>query len=116
MTAKGRIICNQKLNDYIKEIGELVGIDSLIEIVREIGTLKKAETFKKYELLSIYTGRKTFTSLSLEKGIPLQDVMSMTTHTSFKAVKRYINVTKERKKAVMAEAWGAVPKSNLKAV
>jgi hypothetical protein len=108
VTAKGKIISNQKLNDYIKEIGELAGIDTPIEVVREYGTKKKAETFKKFELLSIHTGRKTFTTLSLEKGIPLQDVMSLSTHSSFKAVKRYINVTKERKKTVMASAYGEV--------
>ena len=83
----------------------------LIEIVREIGPVKKTETLRKYELVSIHTGRK-----HLKKGIPLKDVMSMTTHTSFKAVKRYINVTKERKKPLMTEGWGAAQKSNLKAV
>lgn len=104
----GTIISNQKLNDYIKEVGEKAKIDSPVEIVREYGTKKKAESFKKYELLSIHTGRKTFTTLSLEKGIPLQDVMSLTTHSTFKAVKRYINVTRERKRTVMAQAYGEV--------
>ncbi len=115
VTAKGKIISNQKLNDYIKEIGQLAGIDTPVEVAREYGTKKKIETYKKYELLSIHTGRKTFTTLSLEKGIPLQDVMSLTTHSSFKAVKRYINVTEERQKAVMANAWGELP-NPLKAV
>ena len=68
VTAKGTILSNQKLNDYIKEVCELAGIDSPIEQVREIGTKKVTETFKKYELLSIHTGRKTFTTLSLGKG------------------------------------------------
>ncbi|MBX3256458.1 MAG: hypothetical protein KF862_20140 [Chitinophagaceae bacterium] len=72
--------------------------------------------FKKYDLLSIHVGRKTFTTLSLEKGIPIQDVMALTTHSSFKAVKRYISVTKERKKTVMAEASGKVKDNNLKVV
>lgn len=116
-SAKGLIMSSQKLNQFLKEIGELAGIDTAIEVVREYGTEKRSETFKKYELLSIHVGRKTFTSLSLEKGIPLQDVMSLTTHTSFKAVKRYINVTKEQKKAQVAKAWGAVKDDNkLKAV
>lgn len=108
VTSKGQIISNQKLNDYIKEIGKLAGIDSNIEIVRERGIKKVSESFKKYELLSIHTGRKTFTTLSLAKGMAIQDVMSLTTHSSFAVVKRYIDVTKERKKTVMAEAWGSV--------
>lgn len=108
VTATGRIISNQKLNDNIKIIGKLAGIDTLIEIIREHGTQKKSETFKKYELLSIHSGRKSFITLCLEKGIALQDVMSLSTHSSFKSVKRYINVTKERKKTVMADAYGSV--------
>lgn len=113
----GSIMSDQKLNQFIKEIGQLAEIDTPVEVVREYGTEKKAEMFKKHELLSIHVGRKTYTSLSLEKGIPLQDVMSLTTHTSFKAVKRYINVTKDQKKAAVAKAWGAVKDENkLKAV
>jgi integrase len=108
VNAKGSIISDQKLNDYIKEVGKLAGIDEPIEKIRERGTKKISVTKKKCEWLSIHTGRKTFTTLSLEKGIPLQDVMSLTTHSTFAAVKRYINVTKERKKTVMAEAWGSV--------
>ena len=67
--------------------------------------------FKKWELLSIHVGRKTFTSLSLVRGIPIHEVMKITTHSSFKAVQRYIDVTKSQKKAVMAKAYGEVPKA-----
>jgi integrase len=108
VNSKGQIISDQKLNDYIKEVGELAGIDEPIEKIRERGTKKISVTKKKCEWLSIHSGRKTFITLSLEKGIALQDVMSLSTHSSFAAVKRYINVTKERKKTVMAEAWGSV--------
>jgi integrase len=108
VTAKGKILSNQKLNDYIKEIGKLAGINTSVEIVREAGTKKIANEYDKWELLSIHTGRKTFTTLSLAKGMAIQEVMALTTHSSFAAVKRYIDVTKERKKTVMAQAWGPV--------
>lgn len=113
---KQALISNQKLNKHIKDIGEMAGIDTPIEIVRTYGIKDKSETFKKFELLSIHVGRKTFTTLSLAKGMALQEVMGITTHSSYKAVKRYIDVTKERKKAVMAEAWGKVNDNNLKAI
>lgn len=114
---KQELISDQKLNNHIKKIGQLAGIDSEIEIVRPYGLEDiSLGVYKKYELLSIHCGRKTFTTLSLEKGVPIQDVMALTTHSSFKAVKRYINVTKQRKKTVMAEAWGSVNDNNLKAV
>ncbi|HMK18127.1 MAG TPA: tyrosine-type recombinase/integrase [Chitinophagaceae bacterium] len=108
-TKKQELISCQKLNPHIKKIGKLAGIDTEIEKVRQYGKKKiSLGIFKKHELLSIHVGRKTFTTLSLAKGMPIQDVMSITTHSSFAAVKRYIDVTKERKKSVMAEAWGSV--------
>lgn len=108
-----KLITDQKRNEFIKEVGQLAGIDTEIEILRPYGLENVSlGIFKKYDLLSIHVGRKTFTTLSLEKGIPIQDVIALTTHSTFKAVKRYINVTRERKKAVMAEAWGQVQDEN----
>lgn len=110
------VISNQKTNDYLKELCQLAGIDTPIEIVREYGVKKKITLHKKYELVSIHTGRKTFTTLSLEKGIAPQEVMAITGHTTYKAFKRYVDVTSKRKQTVMAQAWGTVKDKNLKAV
>ena len=105
------IISNQKTNDYIKEIGKMAGIDTPIEKVRTRGVKKITKVFKKYELLSIHIGRKSFITLSLEKGIAIQEVMSLSGHTTFKAFKRYVDVSDSRKKTVMANAWGEVPET-----
>ncbi len=109
------IISNQKTNDYIKEIGALAGIDTPIEIVRQYGVKKKSTVYKKYELLSIHVGRKSFITLSLEKGIAIQEVMSLSGHTTFKAFRRYVDVNDNRKKTVMRDAWGKIKDNNLKA-
>lgn len=109
------IISSQKLNDYLKEIGELAGIDTAIEKVREYGAKIKSETFKKFELMSIHMARRTFATLSLEKGIAAQDVMAITGHTSYVSFKRYVNVSNDRKQAVMVKAWGAT-KNKLKVI
>lgn len=102
------VISNQKTNDYIKEIGELAGIDTPIEKVRMFGVKKVSETYPKYELLSIHVGRKSFITLSLEKGIQIQEVMALSGHTTYKAFRRYVDVNDSRKKTVMAKAWGSV--------
>ncbi len=108
-TSKRNLISNQKLNTHIKTIGKNAGIDTDIEMVRNYGLESiSLGVFPKYEWLSIHCGRKTFTTLSLARGMALQEVMAITTHSSFKAVKRYIDVTKDRKKTVMANAWGAL--------
>lgn len=110
------IISGQKTNEYLKELGALAGIDTPVEKVREYGVKREAVLYKKYELMSIHMGRRTFTTLSLEKGMAPQEVMSITGHTTYKAFKRYVDVTNERKKTVMAKAWGEVEDNKLKAV
>jgi integrase len=110
------IISNQKTNDYLKELCELAEINTPVEIVREYGIKKETNIYKKFELISIHTGRKTFTTLSLEKGIAAQEVMAITGHTTYKSFKRYVDITSKRKQTVMAKAWGTVNDNNLKAV
>lgn len=42
--------------------------------------------------------------------------MSLSGHTAFKALKRYVDVNDKRKKIVMANAWGKLEEDNLKVV
>jgi len=100
------IISNQKLNDYVKELCQLAGIIEPIEIVRFRGTKREAITYPKYELIGVHTGRKTFATLSLEKGMSAEEVMTITGHKDYKSFKRYVKITEQRKKTVMMKAWG----------
>ncbi|OLY91800.1 Site-specific recombinase XerD [Cnuella takakiae] len=110
------IISGQKTNLYLKELCQLAGIDTPIERVREYGVKKVSEVLKKHDLVTIHSGRRTFATLSLEKGMASQEVMAITGHTTYKSFKRYVDVAGERKKAVMAKAWGAAPAAPLEAV
>lgn len=100
------IISSQKFNEYIKALCRYAGINEEIEIVRYRGAKRDAVVYPKYELISAHTGRKTFATLSLEKGLNAEEVMAITGHRSYASFKRYVNVTKERKKAAMWKAWG----------
>ncbi len=102
-------ISSQKLNEYIKELCELAGISESIEIVRFRGTKRETTIYPKYKLIHIHTGRKTFVTLSLERGMSAEQVMAITGHTDYKSFKRYVNVSKRLTKTVMIKAWGAVP-------
>lgn len=125
------VISNQKMNAYLKGwtekdrngkpiehqgICQLAGIDEEIEIVRFRGTKRETATFPKYKLIGVHTGRKTFATLSLEKGMSAEEVMTITGHRDYKSFKRYVKVTETRKKVVMRNAWGEIKKSNLKVV
>jgi integrase len=100
------IISNQKLNAYIKELCEKAGINEPIEIVRFRGATREAIVYPKYELIGVHTGRKTFATLSLERGMSAEEVMTITGHRDYQSFKRYVKVTEQRKKVVMLKAWG----------
>lgn len=110
------VISNDKTNVYLKELAKLVGIDEPVNRVRRYGKEIKKTFTPKHELVSIHMGRRTFVTLSLEKGMQAHEVMAITRHVSYASFKRYVNVTTGRTQAVMAKAWGAVPNENLKAV
>jgi len=110
------VISNQKMNDYVKELCKLAEFNEQIEIVRYRGTKRESHTYPKYELISVHTGRKTFATLSLEKGMSVELVMSTTGHLDYKSFKRYVKVTEERKKVVMGKAWKMTKVSKLKVV
>lgn len=122
------MISNQKLNAYLKgwdefnEDGttrihhpglcEIAGIDEPIEIVRFRGAKREAKVQPKYKLIGVHTGRKTFATLSLEKGMSAEETMAITGHRDYKSFKRYVKVTEQRKKVVMSKAWGAAKPLN----
>jgi integrase len=110
------MISNQKLNDYIKELCQFADINEAVEIVRFRGATREAIVYPKYELISVHTGRKTFATLSLEKGMSAEEVMTITGHRDYKSFKRYVKITEQRKKVVMRSAWGEIISPALKAV
>jgi len=103
------VASNQYLNRELKDLCKMAGINQPVEIVRFHGAKRISTTYPKYELIHFHTGRKTFASLSLEKGIAAQDVMAIGGWTDYKSFARYVNVTEKRKKVVMLKAWGEVP-------
>ena len=104
------LISSQKLNLYLKELCKKAEIGEPIEIVRFRGNERETTVLPKYELIHLHTGRKTFCTLSLEKGMSAEQVMSISGHTDYKSFKRYVDVTEKLKKDAMGRAWGIVPK------
>ena len=111
---------NQKLNDYLKGwvkkdkngnavkymgLCEMARINEPIEIVRFRGSKRETKIYPKYELIGVHTGRKTFVTLSLEKGMSAEEVMSISGHKDYKSFKRYVNITEQRKTVAMQKAW-----------
>lgn len=90
-----RPITNQKLNDYLKELGERAGITEPVEVIRYRGGTRESHTVPKWHRLGCHTGRRTFVTLSLERGLRPELVMKITGHRDWKSFKRYVNITEQ---------------------
>ncbi len=97
------VISNQKMNDYLKEIGEMVGIDTPIRIVYYAGSERVENVYPKYELLSTHCARRTFVVNALRLGIPAEVIMKWTGHSDFKAMKPYVKIVDKLKESEMSK-------------
>ncbi|WP_324675052.1 site-specific integrase [Hymenobacter sp. GOD-10R] len=100
-----RLITNQKLNFYLKQLGQLAGIDSPLEVVRYKGGERLNSTVPKWEKLGCHTGRRTFVTLSLERGLRPELVMKITGHRDWKSFKRYVNITEQAVEREFAKVY-----------
>lgn len=97
------VITNQKINDYLKELAELAGIDEPIRETYYKGNERIDEVTPKYALLGTHAGRRTFICYALAMNIPPQVVMKWTGHSDYKAMKPYIDIADETKANAMSK-------------
>ena len=97
------VITNQKMNDYLKELAELAGIDELVRQTYYRGNERIDEVTPKYALLGTHAGRRTFICNALALGIPPQVVMKWTGHSDYKAMKPYIDIADDIKANAMSK-------------
>lgn len=95
------VISNQKMNDYLKELGELCGINKPVTITYYKGNQRIDEVYPKYALLGTHCGRRTFICNALMLGVPAQVVMKWTGHSDYKTMRPYIDVADTTKAEAM---------------
>ena len=103
--SKGRVlpvISNQKMNDYLKEVAKICGLNTPITTTSYKGTRRIETTTPKYELITTHAGRRTFISNAIMLGIPPEIVMKWSGHSDYKAMKPYIEIANEAKKQAMS--------------
>ena len=96
-------ISNQKSNQYLKEVGRLVGIDTPVRVVYYVGAERREEVHAKYDLLSTHCARRTFVVTALQLGIPAEVIMQWTGHSDYDAMRPYIKIVDDLKARNMAK-------------
>ena len=97
------VITNQKMNDYLKELAEMAGIDEPVRQTYYKGNERIDDVAPKYALLGTHAGRRTFICNALALGIPPQVVMKWTGHSDYKAMKPYIDIADDIKANAMSK-------------
>ncbi len=98
-------IDKNKYNIELKNIAKMAGLDAPVTIVEYKGAVRFESIKPKFELVTSHMGRRTFVTLSLEKGMRPEIVMKITGHKDYKTFKRYIEITDKVKHQEMMKAW-----------
>lgn len=99
-------LSQQKFNSYVKELGKLCGINTMVQIVEDLGAKTTTKWVPKYELMSSHIGRKTFVTQGFERGMDDAVIMANTGHKDHRSMKPYRAIATEEKRKQMDKAWG----------
>ena len=83
-------ISNQKMNEYLKELGEMAELIEDVVISLTKGGTRQTETFKKFELITTHTARRSFATNAYLQNVPTISIMKITGHTTAKSFLKYI--------------------------
>jgi integrase len=98
-------ISNQKMNKYLKEIGELAKLDENISYIENKGNKRIQMKANKFDLITCHTARRSFATNEFNAGTPPNLIMSITGHRTEKAFLTYIKTTKTQKANKLLDIW-----------
>lgn len=106
-TAKGlpRPFSNQKMNDYLKDVGEEVKINDNILHTHTKAGLKVQTTTPKYKLMTTHTARRSFATNLFLSGFPAISIMKITGHRTEKSFMKYIKISQEENANLLSKHW-----------
>lgn len=99
------IFSNQKINDYLKELGKLVKLDWPVKISKYYEGVLNQEQVPFYEVLSTHVGRKSYITNSLILGVPERVVKDVSGHKDEKSFNRYVKLAENYKSQVIRQAF-----------
>lgn len=101
-----RGISNEKMNNYLKEIGKLM--DSMKKTETKTitkGGVKVISNIEKWSLLTTHTARRSFATNEYKAGTPSITIMAITGHKTEKSFLKYIRVNQEEHADIIANLW-----------
>jgi len=92
---------NQKMNEHLKTIARLCGIDEPVRMTWYHGNDRVDEVHPKWELIGTHCARRTFICNALMMGISPSVIMSWSGHSTYSSMKPYIAIADEARASAM---------------
>lgn len=99
------VISNQKMNEYLKEIGEKANLSEDVALIEKKGKVRTQKKVSKFSLITSHTARRSFATNEYLAGTPSYAIMAITGHRTEKAFLTYIKVTKKQYARQLSEIW-----------
>jgi site-specific recombinase XerD len=88
-------ISNEKMNEYLKDLGKEAKLIDKVEIIMTKGGERKREVLQKHDLITVHTARRSFATNGYLEGVPTISLMKITGHRTEKSFLKYIKISQE---------------------
>jgi len=94
---------DQKINDYMKKIGEAIDWTELVEIDEQKGSMGYTTNKRFCDLLKTHTCRRSLATNMYKAGVSLSSIMAITGHSSEQQLKTYLKLDEAEKSMLAAK-------------
>lgn len=94
---------NQKVNEYIKVVCNMAGIDAPVTEVYFKGGQRVEQVYPKWQKITFHCSRKTFITMAFELDIPPQVIMKFSGHKKMEMLNPYMAIVEKKKQQEMAK-------------
>ena len=91
------------LNKYLKELCQLAELVEPTVLTRTKAGKRVQEVWKKSDLITTHTARRSFATNAFKMGVPSLSIMLITGHRTEKSFMRYIKIQREENAVLMAQ-------------
>jgi site-specific recombinase XerD len=97
------IITEQKINEYLKELCQMAGINEKVKTTSTIEGSQQTEFFEKWEQVTTHTARRSFATNLFRDGVSASIIMKATGHSTEKNFKKYLKLDNSEFMDLLAE-------------
>jgi integrase len=100
-------ISNQKMNEYLKELGKSAGFEEIIQQEFTKGGKSIIKNSFKYALITTHTARRSFATNMYKAGVPTLSIMAITGHKTETSFMKYIRVNSDEHADIVRDLYSA---------